>query len=225
MTTLDARTALRLMVLIGTPLLLGALEVFHPLGEDFLTDLGPRVDWFITLHVLQLPLFGLMAVAVWLLGAGAQGRTLTANWIGAWLFAIFYPAFDAIGGIATGMAVKMALGAPPEAQLALVALASEFSFSSITLACSVIGGLGFMMAGSAAAVSLARRGAPRGALICLVLGTLLFGLNHTPPFGPVGLLLFLGASAWLDLAPRVRGRPTRHIAVAAPAAAAVAPPA
>jgi hypothetical protein len=204
----NARRWLRRAVLLGTPLTLGLLEVFHPVGRDLLADLGPRVEWFIALHVLQLPLFGLMAVALWLLlPAGASGRAPAVNRLGAWGFAVCYPAFDAIAGIAVGLAVQQALGADPQAQRALLGLAATLSFSPVTLALAVSGGLGFMAAGAAAAVALARAGAPRGALACLVLGSLVFGFNHTPPFGPVGLLLFLAGTAWLELGGRAGHAP------------------
>jgi hypothetical protein len=201
MATPEARTALRRLVLLGTPLLLGALVAFHPLGVDLLADLGSRADWFITLHVLMLPLFGLMAVALVLLAPGIQGRALVANRAGVWLFAILYPVFDAIAGIARGMALRMAVAAPAEGQQALVALAAELGSSPVTQACGVLGGAGFFVAAGAAATALARRGAPRGALVCLVLGSLIFGISHTPPIGPVGLLLFVGGAAWLEFAP------------------------
>jgi hypothetical protein len=220
MTTQDARTALRRLVLLGTPVLLGALVSFHPLGVDLLADLGPRADWFIILHVLMLPLFGLMAVALVLLAPGAHGRALAVARAGVWLFAILYPVFDAIAGIARGMALRMAVEAQAEAQQALVALAAEFGSSPVTQACGVLGGVGFFVAASAAATTLARRGAPRGALVCLVLGSLIFGISHTPPIGPVGLLLFVVGAAWLEFSPRLAGHPTQR--TAAPPAAAPA---
>ena len=59
----------RRLILLGTPIALGTLEMFHPVAitGDVLTDLGHRIPIWMIVHLLQLPLFGLMAVAVYLL--------------------------------------------------------------------------------------------------------------------------------------------------------------
>ena len=55
----------RRLVLLGAPLTLGALEIFHPVGQsmDIVAELSPHLSYWLILHVLQLPLFGLMALA------------------------------------------------------------------------------------------------------------------------------------------------------------------
>lgn len=82
------RTALlfRRLVLLGTPLTLGILELWHPLvaGSRTFATLSPQVDWWLILHLLQLPLFGLMALAILLLTAGGSHchvlRSLSVPW-------------------------------------------------------------------------------------------------------------------------------------------------
>ena len=76
------RTLLRRLVLLGTPLVLGILEIWHPTpsGTESTFDvIVDNADWWFTLHVLQLPLFGLMALAVYLLvDACMDGRPPSA---------------------------------------------------------------------------------------------------------------------------------------------------
>jgi hypothetical protein len=72
----NMRTLLRRLVLLGTPLVLGILEIWYPTPsgtESTFEVIANNADWWFTLHVLQLPLFGLMALAVYLLVDGLHG--------------------------------------------------------------------------------------------------------------------------------------------------------
>ena len=112
-------TFFRRLVVIGTPLALGTLEIFHPMpGENFIADLHPHVGWWLTLHVLQLPLFGLMALAVATLLTEAQSRDVAAgvSRIALWCFAVFYIAFDSLAGIAAGLVASYASALPADQQ-------------------------------------------------------------------------------------------------------------
>jgi uncharacterized membrane protein YfcA len=53
---------LRRLVLLGTPLVLEILEIWHPIPsgtESTFEVIVNNADWWLTLHILQLPLFGL----------------------------------------------------------------------------------------------------------------------------------------------------------------------
>ena len=57
---------LRRLVLLGTPLTLAILEIFHPQPGG----VGEAVEqggWFMWFHIIQVPLIGLIALAVYLL--------------------------------------------------------------------------------------------------------------------------------------------------------------
>jgi hypothetical protein len=200
-------TFFRRLLLFGTPLVLGALEIFHPLpGENFIADLHPQVGWWLTLHVLQLPLFGLMALAVATLLTEAQARGVAAgvSRIALWCFAVFYIAFDSLAGVAAGLVASYASALPADQQHALLPLIIDLNFSPIVIAINALGGLGWVTAVIATAIALRQRGLARNPAILLGLSAI-FAL-HTPPTGPLGLLFFALAAAWIEFAPQPGAR-------------------
>ena len=200
-------TFFRRLVVIGTPLALGTLEIFHPMpGENLIADLHPQVGWWLTLHVLQLPLFGLMALAVATLLTGAQARGVAAgvSRIALWCFAVFYIAFDTLAGVAAGLVASYASALPADQQHALLPLIIDLNFSPIAIGITALGGIGWVTAVVAAAIALRQRGLARNPAILLGLSAI-FAL-HTPPTGPLGLLFFALAAAWLEFVPQYRPR-------------------
>ncbi len=100
---------LRRIILLGTPLALTALMLFHPSPyDDILGELVPIAEWWIALHTIQFVLFALMGAAVWMLTAGLQGIVATLSRVAAVVFAVFYDAGDAIAGISTGILARAA---------------------------------------------------------------------------------------------------------------------
>jgi len=96
------RLVLRRLVLLGTPLALAVLEIFHP---DRPTSAGEAVEqgpWFMWFHFIQVPLIGLIALAVNLLTEGLQGRAVMVSRWAVGVFAVFFSAYDAAAGIARG---------------------------------------------------------------------------------------------------------------------------
>ena len=84
---------LRQLVMLLTPLILGILEIWHPVGvpgKSAFESILPKADWWVTLHILQLPLFGLMALAVFLMVKNLEGWAATISRIGIAFFVIFY---------------------------------------------------------------------------------------------------------------------------------------
>ena len=63
---MNARLSRRL-IMFGVPLVLGLLELGHPAllpGDDIVATIAPIATWWTILHVLQVPLFALLGVAV-----------------------------------------------------------------------------------------------------------------------------------------------------------------
>jgi hypothetical protein len=149
-----------------------------------------------TVHVLQLPLFGLMALAVYYLLGSASGIAATTSQIALGFFLVFYIAFDTLAGIAAGMALDSAVGQSPEYQQGLLHLFEELNFSPIVLAINTLGALGWVVSVVGAAFVARQAGAPRFAIICLLLSTI-FAM-HPPPTGPLGLAFFLVAAAGIE---------------------------
>jgi hypothetical protein len=204
---------LRRLVIFGAPLALGTLEMWHPTsgpGTTLFSKLAPTVDQWLLVHFLQVPLFGLLALAVYLLTGRLSGWTAAVSRLAIGMFAVFSTVLDAIAGIASGILVRNARGLPADQQ-AVVELAVAWlwqdpiagNVSLITL----IGVLGWVVALLVAAIGFYRAGVPRYPLVLLVLAALSFGFAHVPPFGPAGLLFFLVAALRLEMPPE-RGQTT-----------------
>src|SRR5215204_7705100 len=100
---------LRRIVLLGTPLVLTFLLLFHPSPyDDVAGELLPMAGWWIALHTIVFGLVPLMGVALWLLTAGLEGVIATLSRVAAVIFALFYAAGDAIAGISTGILARSA---------------------------------------------------------------------------------------------------------------------
>src|SRR5215216_7255066 len=100
---------LRRIVLLGTPLILTILLLFHPSPyDDVAGELLPIAGWWIALHTIGFVLFALMGVALWMLAAGLEGLVATLSRVAAVVFALFYDAGDAIAGISAGILARSA---------------------------------------------------------------------------------------------------------------------
>jgi hypothetical protein len=99
------RLVLRRLVLLGTPLALAVLEIFHPQPSG-VSDAVEQGGWFMWFHIIQVPLIGLIALAVYLLTEGLEGRAVMVNRWAIGVFAVFFSAYDVAAGIATGYALR-----------------------------------------------------------------------------------------------------------------------
>jgi hypothetical protein len=156
------------------------------------------------LHVVQLVLFALMGVALWLLTDGLHGIATTLSRLGAAVFVVFYGAGDTLLGIATGM---LALGAgdlPTEAREGRVEAKAMFFEDPVALGLYFVGELGWLVGLLAAVVALYAGGSPRLPLVLLVLsGCVLLVFDHPAPYGPIVFGSFFTGALWLEL---TRGR-------------------
>ena len=195
---MDTYSFFRRLIMLGTPIALGTLEMFHPVAitGDVLADLGHSIPIWMTVHLLQLPLFGLMALAVHFLLDGAASVAATVSRIALWFFIVFYISFDTLAGISAGIVLDGALDKSPEVQLEIVRLFEAFQFSPVALAINALGGLGWVMSVIAAAYVVRQSGAPLFVILCLLLSTI-FAM-HIPPTGPLGLAFFLIAAAGIE---------------------------
>ncbi len=196
---------LRRIVLLGTPLAV-ALDVafLHPiLPGDVRTALFPVADLWLTLHVVQLVLFGLMGLALYLLLDWLSGIFAAVGRLAVAVFVVFYNAGDAVAGIATGILARGALNLSDGEQAAIAwAITRLFSDPTKQLI-FLVGTYAWTVGLLAAAVALYRAGAPRLPLVPLALAAVpvidFFGVDHSPPFNPLALALFFLAALWLEL--------------------------
>jgi hypothetical protein len=191
---------LRRIVLLGTPLALAVLLLFHPSPyDDVAGELLPIAAWWITLHTIVFVLVPFMGVALWMLTAGLEGVDATLSRVAAVVFALFYDAGDAIAGISTGILARSAeVGALGE-RAAVGAIETLFADPFKTLLFD-IGRYAWIMALVLAAVALWRAGAPRLPLVLMVLPAYLVTLDHAFPSGSLTFGSFFVIAAWIEVA-------------------------
>jgi hypothetical protein len=153
--------------------------------------------WF---HIIQVPLTGLLALAVCLLTDGLQGRAVMVSRWAIGVFAVFFSAYDATAGIATGYAMRNAQGLSAVAQEAVHEAVIDMPGLSLIFGLSIAGTGAWVVALIAAALALQCAGASRGSFIFLILaGVFLIG-GHTFLFGTLAFGCFFLATAWLTSA-------------------------
>ena len=191
----------RSLVLLGAPLALTVLMLFHPSPyDDIAGELVPAAGWWLALHAAQFVLFALMGAAVWLLVAGLGGFAANLARAGAAVFVVFYDAGDAVAGIATGILARAAAGGGLEERAAVEAIEALFADPTKNLLFQV-GIYAWVAALVAAAVALYRAGAPRPPLLLLAPAAYLLSFDHAFPFGALTFACFFLAAAWIELAP------------------------
>jgi hypothetical protein len=196
----SSNLVLRRLVLLGTPLVLAVLMLFHPSPyEDLAGELVPIADWWLTIHTLQFVLFAFMGASVWLLTDGLRGVSVIASRVAALIFAIFYDIGDAVAGISTGILARRAAELPAEEQAALVGAMEVLFQSSTKNLFFSIGIFAFIVALVAAAVALFWVDTPRVPLFLLALPVYFIGLDHAFPFGTLAFGTFFVAALWLEL--------------------------
>jgi hypothetical protein len=194
------RLVLRRVVLLGSPLALAILEIFHPhpTGVAGAVEQG---GWFMWFHIIQVPLIGLIALAVYLLTEGLEGRAVMVSRWAIAVFAVFFSAYDAAAGIATGYALRNAQELPAGAQQAIHEAVIDMPGLSLIFGLSIVGTGAWVVGLIAAAIALRRAGAPLGPFILLILaGVGLLG-GHPYPAGTLAFGCFFLAAGWLELAP------------------------
>jgi hypothetical protein len=195
------RLMLRRVVLLGTPLALAILEIFHPERPNSASEGVEQGGWFMWFHFIQVPLIGLIALAVYLLTDGLVGRAASMSRWAVGVFAVFFSAYDAAAGIGTGYALRNAQGLSAGAQEAIYEAVKDMPVVSLIFGLSVVGTAAWVVGLIGAALSLRRTGASLGPLVLLILaGVFLLG-GHPYPAGTLAFGSFFVAAAWLEFAP------------------------
>jgi hypothetical protein len=211
------RTSLRRICLLGAPLVLVAIEMFHPLG---FTDEVPEVLsrpgflyfgpwWFSTLHTIQTPMVGVVAAGILLLLSGLSGLWAWAARGAALVWVVYYTVLDSIQGIFLGWIIAKSLDAPAETQRFVATLTQDMYtdrvIGGVGSVVSLTGSWAFLVAAVATALALAQRRAPLWPLFALVLAGESIQISHARPYGPVGFTLVflatLGLERWLARRP------------------------
>jgi len=193
-------TLLRRLVLLGTPLAFALWEIFHPQPSG-VANTVEQGGWFMWFHIIQVPLTGLIALAVYLLTEGLEGRAVSVSRWAIGVFAVFFSAYDAAAGIATGYALRAAQGLSAEGQAAVYEAVIDMPGLSLIFGLSIVGTGAWVVALIAAAKALRGAGAPRAPFILLILAGVFLVGGHPFPAGTLAFGCFFLAAAWLELAP------------------------
>lgn len=191
---------LRRIILLGTPLVLGILELGHPLLDrtNPIKMLAPISTWWIVLHLLLIPLFALMGYAIFILIRDINSPAATLCRYATVIYIAFAIGYDTLVGLASGVLVSNASTLTNAQQSILLEAMHQFYISpAITLSGYILVISGIVSI-CAAAWALYHAGVPLLPVIVL-LGTVLTAYSHALPFGPLGSACFFVAALWIEL--------------------------
>jgi hypothetical protein len=175
----------RRLILLGTPLLLGILQFNHPASVSY-DNLLPIIDWWLLLHLMQLPLFGLLALTIYILIYDIDNIFATISRIGLGIFVVFYTALDSVLGVASGLLIKFGSTQSMEQQ-GLIEDAYLALFYEGNNLLGDIAVYSWFVAGISAAIALYLNGKNHLGVLLLFIGTLFYH-SHAYPFGPLAML-------------------------------------
>jgi hypothetical protein len=178
------------------PFLWAVLILFHPMpgGDHPLDGIDDVVDRWLIVHVGQLILTPLLFLAVWRLLDGLSSVAATISRCALVVWTVFFSAYDAIQGIATGLLVRHADGLPQAEQNviseALDYLVLESRLAGDISAVQMVAGAAWLTVAIGAAVALhkARAGT---AIVALTAASVVFAMHMAP--AAIGLLALTGA--------------------------------
>ena len=190
------------ILVVGGPLVLAVVEVFHPHPHDLL---NVDVQTWMAIHYAQIPLFPLSALALIALVRGRSDAAAIISRIAMFVFAVSYVAFDTAAGVVTGILVQSAhASGTPEAWRAPIEAIWTHpimggSSSGPPPILAVLGAVALSVGAVAAAVSLKRAGCSWPPAILLALSS--FGIaifaTHAWPGGPLTFGGLAVAGGWL----------------------------
>jgi hypothetical protein len=198
--------------LIGAPLAWAALLLLHPTGdgEDFYPVVSGEVTAMLIVHVGTLLFVPLIAAAVYLLLRGVEGTAAQVSRVALGSFVLFYATFEVLIGIGVGLFADEVNGLPAADQQGGAEAIERFADNGVIAVFEMIGTGSLLVALTAAGIALWRRAdAPLAVPVLLVLAAVPIAW-HVPPFGQVGLALFIVAVLLV-----VRARAVPRVAPAA----------
>jgi len=232
------------LCLFVAPLVLVGIELFHPAGftrepgmwaylsepqpheaaHKALAYAGPQ--WWFTLHMIQTPMVGLVAVGLWRMVAAVDagdGAAVVLAWlarIAVFVMLIYFTVLDAIGGIGLGRSILQAEAMGASGALSPDQVDGLTKFLDVMWVDPWVGGVGSFVSLTAswaafaaalliALVLLAARRAPLLPLLILVAFGWEVQVSHAALHGPIGFALLVVAAAWIWFR---RGKPAPWLA-------------
>jgi hypothetical protein len=185
----------RRVLLLAPPLAFAAFEGLHPRPDVNAQAVMEVATWFATFHAIQLVLMGLVAVSVVILADELGAARAWSTRLGIGVFLIFFSAYDAVAGIATGLAMRTARDLPVAQQEGVWETVKDWpGLDPPVFAINVVGTLGWVVALVGIALIARRAGVARSEWVFIGLaGVFLLG-GHPFPFGTIAFgCLFIAA--------------------------------
>jgi hypothetical protein len=182
-------------VLLAAPLLWVVPAMLHPVGDPY-AGIADQTDRWLFVHIAQLVLAPFLGALVWVLLAGLESIAARVARAALVLWLVFFSAFDAVAGIATGVLSRHANSLAGEEREG-VARAIDYLFDDSQLVgggFSVLGNLGhgsWIVVAIAAAAALHQARAPRAAVIAMSLSVLFAA--HSGIGAAIGLVAIFAA--------------------------------
>ncbi len=191
---------------VTIPLLLAVLQYFHPYHflADVYHELLPHLHLWLTIHILQLALFGGVAVVFYLMLDHVVGIWAKLARFFIWCFAITYTAYDAIAGIATGSLIRIGTQLPADSQEMITNVIQKFFtdpiYGGTHSILSETASLSALLAiwGCAAALWIAGKCSKLPLILYFIAGPFLW-TSHAYPDGPIAFGLISLANLWIAL--------------------------
>jgi hypothetical protein len=195
------QTARRVLIL-GPPLALAVWETIHPRPDVNVESVMEIATWFMVFHLVQLPLTVLVAVSVYLLAESLGRARAWTTLVGLAVFMVFFSAYDAWAGAATGNALQKARDFSPAEQDAVWEIVEDWpGIHPIAFPLAIVASIGFLVALVGLAVAARRAGASRAQWILLALSGVFFLGGHPFPFGTLAFGCLFLAGLLFELRP------------------------
>jgi hypothetical protein len=206
MASTSAVAVWRLALLIVAPLAFAVTGALHLVpaseataGSDF-DHVVPHATLWIGIHVVQLMIISLLALAVAALTQGLSDPAATMSRVAVVPFVAFYSAFDASVGLSGGLLARyVSRHSATREEVSQAADTVTDPLSAPVLAVVyLVGVLSWLVAVIGAAVATRRAGAGLAGAVVLVIGAAIFAVDHAAPFGPTGMVLWLIAAVMIE---------------------------
>jgi len=165
-------TRLRRLLLFGAPTLVAAFNLAHPvIPQPVYSGVLHHLDWWVTLHLVNLLLFPLLGLAAYTLTGDLNGAAATVSRVAIAFFIPVYAGFDALMGIGTGVLVQLSHPLPPASVAVVAPVIDTFYESPILYNLSAAGSVAWIIGMLAAAVAFT---APERRRLVAIIAILIF---------------------------------------------------